>query len=98
MGHLSDSEPVLACIYPILDRQRGNALEARKRSIAKAVSYRFFGSLITAGIAFLLTRELHIAIGVGALDGVAKMGAYFLHERVWARIPWGMSKRPDYEI
>ena len=73
-------------------------MEARKRSIAKAASYRFFGSLITSGIAFLLTGQWDIALGVGALDGVAKMGAYFLHERVWARIPWGMPKRPDYEI
>ena len=73
-------------------------MEARKRSIAKAASYRFFGSLITAGIAFLLTGEWDIALGVGALDGVTKMAAYFLHERVWARIPWGMPKRPDYEI
>ena len=73
-------------------------MEARKRSIAKAASYRFFGSVITAGIAFLLTGEWSIALGVGALDGIAKMVAYFLHERIWARISWGIAKRPDYEI
>lgn len=72
-------------------------MESQKRSIAKAVSYRFFGSLITAGIAFVLTGKLDVALGIGVLDAVAKMSAYFLHERVWARIRWG-TKRPDYEI
>jgi uncharacterized membrane protein len=72
-------------------------VESQKRSIAKAVSYRFFGSLITAGIAFVITGKLDLALGIGALDAVAKMSAYFLHERVWARIRWG-TKRPDYEI
>ena len=73
-------------------------MESHKRSIAKAVSYRFFGSLITAGIALVLIGELDVALGIGFLDAVAKMTAYFLHERVWARIRWGLPKRPDYEI
>jgi uncharacterized membrane protein len=73
-------------------------MESHKRSIAKALSYRFFGSLTTAGIALLLIGKLDVAIGVGVLDGFAKMGAYFLHERVWARIKWGRSKPPEYQI
>jgi len=73
-------------------------LESSKRSIAKAVSYRFFGSLFTTGIAWWLSGEWAVGLGVGVLDAVAKMGAYFLHERVWARIKWGTPKYPDYEI
>ncbi len=72
--------------------------ESKKRSIAKAASYRFFGSLITAGIAYVFSGKWEIALGIGLFDGVAKMGAYFLHERAWARIKWGSPKRPDYEI
>jgi uncharacterized membrane protein len=73
-------------------------VESQKRSIAKAVSYRFFGSMITAGIALMLTGKLDVAVGIGLLDAVAKITAFFLHERVWARIRWGVAKRPDYEI
>ena len=73
-------------------------MESHKRSIAKAASYRFFGSLITAGIALLFTGRVDVAVGIGALDAAAKITAYFLHERIWARIRWGMPKRPDYEI
>jgi len=49
-------------------------------------------------IALLLIGKWDVALGVGLLDGVAKMGAYFLHERLWARVKWGLPKRPDYEI
>jgi adenylylsulfate kinase len=73
-------------------------MESRKRSIAKALSYRFFGSMVTMFIALLIVGKWDVALGVGLLDGVAKMAGYFLHERIWAKIKWGVPKRPDYEI
>ena len=76
----------------------GNMFESKKRSIAKAASYRFFGSMVTASIAYFLTSKWEVALGIGLVDGVAKMAGYFLHERVWAHIKWGAPKRPDYEI
>ncbi len=73
-------------------------VESQKRSIAKAASYRFFGSIITSAIALYFTGEVDVALGIGLIDAVAKMTAYFVHERLWARIRWGTAKRPDYEI
>ena len=73
-------------------------MESHKRSIAKAASYRFFGSLITGLIAYALSGAWDVALGVGFFDAVFKMAAYFLHERVWARIKWGAPKQPDYQI
>ena len=78
--------------------KEGNVLDSSKRSIAKALSYRFFGSIITAGIALIWIGRWEVAAGIGILDAIAKMAAYFVHERLWARIRWGMPKRPDYEI
>jgi adenylylsulfate kinase len=73
-------------------------MESSKRSIAKALSYRFFGSMVTMFIALIIVGKWDVALGVGLLDGVAKMAGYFLHERIWAQIKWGLPKRPDYEI
>ena len=73
-------------------------IDSRKRSIAKAASYRFFGSLVTGGIAYLFSGRWDVAFGVGLVDGIAKMGGYFLHERIWAHVKWGRQRRPDYEI
>ena len=49
-------------------------------------------------IALVLVKQWDIAVGVGLADAVAKIAAYFVHERIWAHIKWGEPKRPDYEI
>lgn len=50
-------------------------MESHKRSIAKAASYRFFGSLITGGIVYAFSGQWDVALGVGVFDATAKMGA-----------------------
>lgn len=73
-------------------------MDTHARSLAKAVSYRLLGSITTALIFYVLSGKLSLSLGAGALDMVAKIGLYFLHERVWARIQFGRSKPPEYEI
>jgi uncharacterized membrane protein len=73
-------------------------MESNTRSIAKAVSYRILGSAVTGLIVFVLTGKGGLSIGAGALDIVLKIGAYFVHERIWDRIEFGRSKPPEYEI
>ena len=75
-------------------------METRARSIAKAVSYRVLGSATTALIVFVLTNKPTLSIGAGAMDVVLKIGAYFIHERIWDRINYGRAaeKAPEYEI
>jgi uncharacterized membrane protein len=73
--------------------------ESTYRSIVKAVSYRVLGSITTAGIFYGLTGKGSLSIGAGALDVVAKIGVYFVHERVWNHIQFGRTPRaPEYEI
>jgi adenylylsulfate kinase len=76
-------------------------VESHSRSIAKAVSYRILGSTTTALIFLLLTGKLTLSLGAGALDMVLKIGAYFVHERIWNHINFGRTsspKAPEYEI
>ncbi len=73
-------------------------MESSSRSIAKAVSYRLFGSLSTAGIFYVLSGDARLSLGAGALDVVAKLFLYFLHERLWNYISFGRQKPPEYEI
>lgn len=72
--------------------------EHQKRSIIKAISYRFLGSMVTALIALILTNRLGLSATIGLLDVVMKIGTYYLHERVWDRINYGRAKVGDYEI
>lgn len=73
-------------------------MESHTRSIAKAVTYRLLGSLCTGLIAYILTGSRTIFLQAGALDIVLKIGAYFVHERLWDHIDFGRPKPPEYEI
>jgi len=73
-------------------------MDTRRRSLAKALSWRFFATFITMGVAYLLTRQLRFALEIGALDTVAKIVIYFAHERVWQHIRYGKIDAPDYQI
>lgn len=73
-------------------------METNARSIVKAVSYRLLGSSVTGLILLVLTGKLTLSVIGGALDMVLKIGAYFLHERIWNHIDFGRSKPPEYEI
>jgi uncharacterized membrane protein len=55
-------------------------------SLAKAISWRFFGSLATAGLVFIFTGNLAAAASVGGLEALAKIVLFYLHERVWNRL------------
>lgn len=73
-------------------------MESHSRSVAKAVSYRVFGSLSTAAIFYFLTGDWKVSAGAGLADSVVKLGLYFLHERVWNYISFGRQRPPEYEI
>jgi uncharacterized membrane protein len=73
-------------------------MESQSRSIAKAVSYRILGSACTGLIAYVLTGSKTIFLQAGALDIILKIGAYFVHERLWNHINFGRPKPPEYEI
>lgn len=73
-------------------------METRWRSLAKALSWRFFATFITASIVWVLTREMKFAATVGIMDTTIKLVVYFFHERIWLRIPFGKIKQEDYEI
>jgi len=73
-------------------------MESHRRSVAKAVSYRVFATILTCLIAWALTGQLSVAFQIGLIDGATKLVGYFLHERVWARVRFGLPKPPEYEI
>ena len=66
----------------------------RARHLAKAVSYRLFGSLGTATLVYLATGDAGIGASIGALETVGKIGLYYLHERALYRIKWGVGPDP----
>lgn len=62
----------------------------RKRHFAKAVTYRVFGSVATGLVAYAFSHSVEIGAQVGLADSVIKVGLYYVHERVWYRVKWGV--------
>lgn len=74
-------------------------METRRRSLAKSLSWRFFATLITAMVAYVVTGEAGFAFKIGLLDTSFKFLVYYGHERLWLRISYGLPKKPpDYQI
>jgi len=73
-------------------------METRRRSFAKALSWRFFATVITMAVAYTITGELAFAAKIGLIDTSVKLLIYFLHERTWQRISYGKIESPDYQI
>lgn len=73
-------------------------MESNTRSLAKAISYRLLGSALTAIIVLIWTGRPALSAGIGIFDMVAKIGLYFVHERIWNHISFGRPKPPEYEI
>ena len=73
-------------------------METKRRSLYKALSWRFFATAITMSVAYGITGEIEFALEIGALDTVIKLGVYFFHERMWLRLPFGKVEKSDYQI
>jgi uncharacterized membrane protein len=77
--------------------------EKHYRSLAKAVSWRITGSVDTFIITFFVTGKPKWALYVSGVELFTKVFLYYVHERVWIKIPFGRVKEPEpnkpsYEI
>jgi uncharacterized membrane protein len=63
--------------------------EGHGRSFAKAVSWRISATIDTFIISFFVTGKVSLASTIAAVEVTTKVVIYYLHERVWATIPWG---------
>jgi len=73
-------------------------MESHIRSIAKAVTWRTGGTITTFIVAWVVTGKPGVSVGIGIFDALVKVAAYYLHERIWMKLPFGRPKRPEYEI
>lgn len=58
-------------------------MERRVRSLAKTISWRIVATSTTILLVFLFTGNLVISASVGALELLAKIVIYYVHERIW---------------
>lgn len=63
-----------------------------RRSVAKAVTYRILIMCLDFLTIYLFTGAVRVAVGFMIASNIYTTVGYFAHERVWARIPWGVKE------
>ncbi|HLT79524.1 MAG TPA: DUF2061 domain-containing protein [Cyclobacteriaceae bacterium] len=59
------------------------------RSLVKGISWRFFGTMDTIVISYIVTGTWVSAFAIGGFELITKVIIYYIHERVWGKIKWG---------
>lgn len=60
------------------------------RSFAKTVSWRGLASVDTFILGWIVNGSMVFAGSIASLEVLTKMVLYYLHERAWARVLWGV--------
>lgn len=79
--------------YKINLMRDGVLLESKKRHIAKTFTWRFIGTLDTMTLAWIISGNPLAALQIGFAEVITKMLLYYLHERAWYRVNFGLTRR-----
>lgn len=73
--------------------RNGVILESRKRHLAKTFTWRTIGTLDTMLLAWIISGDPLVGFQIGIAEVITKIILYYLHERVWYKVNYGLSTR-----
>lgn len=71
----------------------GDRPASRWRHLFKTISWRVVGTADTMVLAWLISGDPMVGLKVGMVEVITKMILYYLHERVWYRMDFGLKNR-----
>ena len=63
---------------------------SRIRHVLKTLTWRIIGTIDTILLGWLISGDPRIGLTIGSLELVTKMILYYLHERMWYNIDFGV--------
>jgi len=63
--------------------------ESHLRSVLKGLTWRVIASAAIFVITYLTTGEMELALTVTSIEFPVKLLLYYLHERIWQKVPRG---------
>jgi uncharacterized membrane protein len=70
-------------------------LESRRRSIIKSLVWRLSGIIVLGLITWMYTKNLEITTVVTVFFHSVNVVLYYLHERLWDKIDWGLMRKSE---
>jgi uncharacterized membrane protein len=64
---------------------------SRQRSVVKAITYRVIIMCLDFATIYVFTRKAAVAVGFMIASNIYTTVVYLIHERAWARLPWGVT-------
>lgn len=68
---------------------------SHKRHILKTITWRIVGTIDTIFLGWLISGDPTIGLSVGGAELATKMILYYLHERVWYNIDFGIKRKNE---
>lgn len=68
-------------------------IETKIRSFVKTLSWRVTATITTIIVVLAITKKIDIAIKIGLIEVFLKMLVYFIHERSWSKIKFGIHEK-----
>ena len=68
----------------------GKRKETLRRTTTKTFTFRTIATLDTIMLAWFFTGSVQTALSIGGLEIFTKLTLYFFHERIWAKVPYGV--------
>lgn len=67
--------------------------DSQTRHLYKTVTWRIIGTLDTVLLSWFISGNPMTGLKIGVAEVITKMILYYLHERTWYRINFGLDKR-----
>lgn len=61
----------------------------------KTITWRLMATLTTVLLVFVFTRSFFVSFSLGFLEFLLKTPVYYLHERIWNMLPYGLINAKD---
>ncbi len=76
--------------HVITEHIEGTGHAGKKRSLVKTLSWRAIATTDTIIIARIITGSWSVGFGIAGIEVLTKMVLYYLHERGWSALDWGL--------
>ncbi|MEQ8651449.1 MAG: DUF2061 domain-containing protein [Kiloniellales bacterium] len=70
-------------------------MDSSLRTAMKAATWQISGFLVMSLIGYIMTGSLETAGGFAFASAAIGTVAFFVHEKLWARVKWGRSEAPQ---
>lgn len=68
---------------------------SRKRHILKTITWRMLGTIDTIILSWFISGNPLIGLSIGGAELFTKMFLYYMHERIWYNIDFGINNNKD---